>query len=80
MHGRSAFTGKRRMCGGYSKYLLVALEEARLTCGSQPRRLHIEMAKHQLHKRGGDGSDSVIMMRLFVRSISHNRIRRFPAW
>jgi trimethyllysine dioxygenase len=35
LHGRSAFTGKRRMCGGYSKSFLPAVEfKAVLTCSS----------------------------------------------
>ena len=52
LHGRSAFTGKRRMCGGYSMSLRL---DARYRTAdehySQSRRLHLQVPNDD-HERG----------------------------
>lgn len=58
LHGRSQFTGKRRMCGAYSK----SCASTPGTCfganlGSKSRRFHIEVAEHGSRK--GEGNEAV---------------------
>jgi len=59
LHGRSAFTGKRRMCGGYSTTLgpVSLILHSKLTglCSSQPRRLHLQIPYDKSHERADRG-------------------------
>ena len=56
LHGSSAFTGKRRMCGGYSKslrpYSFILRLKLTALCSSQPRRLHLQVPHDQPYERG----------------------------